>query len=265
MASRLCLLLAGSLALLTGCSATPSDVALVYCTAPDREAGTVEAAVSLGLAGADSLQDKILVDGRTYTFSEWRDQRPDDFARACDALAGQTIPAAGPNALVTQIVAALISLATLAVGVAATWFTTSRRDEINRRKLQAAALHDASRAFVTAVRDYCDARLRGGDTPGPPPVAGVRHARDDLAAQLTRTEALQPAWTQPAELRDRLAGKVLGDDIETDWDFKKSRDERQSRAKTVTKAVNDLDSDIDVVVRALEGARTARRKLGASS
>jgi hypothetical protein len=260
MASRLCLLLTGSFVLLSACSTAPSDVALVQCTAPAQQAHTVDAAISLRLVHEDSRRNSISVGGETYEFDEWRAARFEDFTRACEALAEQARPAA-PNPLVTQSVAALISLVTLMVGVVTTWLTTSRRDEINRRRQHAGELHRASRAFVVAVRDYCDARLRRTENDGPPPVSEVRHTRDDLSAQLTRTEALRPRWNAPAVLRASLTGSVLGNEIETRWDFERNREERRPRADEVNNAVNDLDRGVDVLVRALERPRRDVRKL----
>jgi hypothetical protein len=256
MVGRLCLLTMGSLAFVTGCTTTPPDVAVVQCTAPAQRERTVDGAISLGLVGENSKPERISANGETLVFQDWRAKKPEDFARACNAVA----PVA-PSPLRTQVIAALISLAALAVGVAATWFTTSWRDGINRRKRQADALHDASRAFVGAVRDYCDARLRGTADLGPPSPQDVRHKREDLAAQLTRVVAARPRWAAPKALRAELASGPLGDDIETKWEIKRSREERRPRADDVTKAVDDLDRRIDFVVQALEGAPKARRQL----
>lgn len=260
MASRLCLLLTGSLALLTACSAAPSDAALVQCTAPAQQARTVEAAISLELVGKDSERDNISVDGKEYRFDQWRDERFEDFTRACEAFVEQTRPAT-PNPLVTQIVAAVISFLTLLVGAMVTWVVTNTRDEINRRRQQADDLHKASRAFVAAVRDYCDARLRGTEAGGPPSMVEVIRTRDDLAGQLARTALLLPQRKDPDVLRAELTGNVLGNEIETGWDFERSREERRPRADEVNNAVNELDRRIDMVVRELERPTLAARKL----
>ncbi|MCP2203320.1 hypothetical protein LX90_007043 [Lentzea flava] len=256
MGSRLCLLLMGPFALLMVCSCAPSDVAVVQCATPAQRARTVEGAISLGIVGKDSTPDRISVKNETMNFDEWRDRKPGEFTRACEAVA----PVA-PSPLLTQVISVLSSLGLLAVGVVATWTTTTWRDGINRRKQQAEALHKASRAFVGAVRDYCDARLRGTADHGPPPLQDVRHKRDDLAAQLVRVEAARPKWTAPAALRAELIGGPLGDDIETKWEIERSREERRPRADEVNKAVNELDRRIDVVVRALESPGRTRREL----
>lgn len=259
MASRLCLLLTGSFALLTACSAAPSDAALVQCTAPAQQSRTVEAAVSLELVGKDSERDNISVDGKGYRFDAWRDERFEDFTRACEALVEQTRPAT-PNPLVTQIVAAVMSFVTLLVGALVTWVATSTRDEINRRRQQASELHKASRAFVVAVRDYCEARLRGTEA-GPPSLSEVNRTRDELAGQLARTAVLRPQWKDTDALHAELTGNVLGNEIETGWDFERSREERRPRADEVNNAVNKLDRRIDVVVRALERPMLPSRKM----
>ena len=255
MVSRLCLLM-GLLAFLAACSSMPSDVAIVQCTAPAQRERTVDGAISLGLAAKDSKPDRILTNSGVLTFEEWRDRKPDEFARTCDAVS----PVA-PSPLRTQAIAALVSLATFVLGAAATWFTTTWRDGINRRKQQADALHKACQAFAGAVRDYCDARLDPTADPGPPPTQDMRHKRDDLAAQLIRVKALRPKWTAPETLRAELAEGVLNDDVEENWQIEQSREERRPRADEVNKAVNELDRRVDVVVRALERPHATRPEL----
>lgn len=226
----------------------PPDATLVQCTSKSRRGATVEAAVSLRLVDRGSTADRVAAGGRALSFDEWRDAEPDRFERACEVSVEAAQPRTSPDPLVT----ALIGLVPVAGGAAIAWFTAGWRDALNRGKAQAAALSKASRAFVTAVRDYCDAQVNGAADAGAALTSQVRHKRDDLVSQLNRTAALRRGWTAPAALEAQVTAGALGDAISTGWAYREDRGERRTRADDVTRAVEALDRRVDVVVRALE-------------
>ena len=80
-------------------SAVSQDAALVYCLQPARQGNLVDAAVSLGLAGADSTVSQMRIGGRQLTLTEWRSADKGAFLRACDALAADAMPAPSGNAV----------------------------------------------------------------------------------------------------------------------------------------------------------------------
>ncbi|MEV8442093.1 hypothetical protein AB0425_32345 [Actinosynnema sp. NPDC051121] len=237
----------GLMALLSSCA--PSDATVVQCASKARRGATVEAAVSLRLADPGSTADRVLTSGKALSFDEWRDAERDRFERACEV---SVQAAQSKGATPEPVVTALIGLIPVAGGAAIAWFTTGWRDALNRGKAQATALSRASRAFVTAVRDYCDAQVNGTADGSPPSTSEVRHKRDDLVSQLKRTEALRQGWTAPGVLETLATAGLLGDEISTGWDFKHHRSERSARADQVSQAVNEFDRRVDVVVRALE-------------
>ncbi|GAA1275004.1 hypothetical protein [Saccharothrix xinjiangensis] len=229
-------------------SSAPPDATLVQCTSKSRRAATVEAAVSLRLVDRGSTPDRVSTGGRALSFDEWRDAERDLFERACEVSVRAAQPQTSPDPLVT----ALIGLVPIAGGAAIAWFTAGWRDALNRGKAQAAALSKASRAFVTAVRDYCDAQVNGAADTVATLTSEVRHKRDDLVSQLNRTAALRRGWTAPGALEGQVTSGVLGDAISTGWAYRDDRGERRGRAGDVTRAVEEVDRRVDVVVRALE-------------
>ncbi|WP_157984660.1 hypothetical protein [Lentzea terrae] len=236
------------LVLLAGCGAAPvvSDAALVYCSSHRSE--TVAAAVALGIEDSTAIGNRVVVDGKTLEFDEWRKTRRAQFERACAAAAEPQMrpPAAGsaPSWIPTLITAVVGLLSTLA-GALITRLATNRREDRNRAKEQAVALRKASREFADEVRDYCDAQLRGQAS-----AIELRRKRDQLNTQLAVTKLMRPEWSAPDELRSEL--DAFAESAEQGWRVKNDRRERQPRVIEVTQAARALDRRIEVVVQALQ-------------
>lgn len=236
------------LVLLAGCGAAPvvSDAALVYCSSHRSE--TVAAAVALGIEDSTAIGNRVVVDGKTLEFDEWRKTRRAQFERACAAAAEPQMrpPAAGsaPSWIPTLITAVVGLLSTLA-GALITRLATNRREDRNRAVEHAIALRKASREFVDEVRVYCDTQLKG-----PASAAALREKQHLLNTQLAVTALLRPKWTVPDALRTELG--LFGDSVQEGWHFKSDKKERQPRAAEVLAAAETLDKRIEVVVQALQ-------------
>ncbi len=220
----------------------------VYCLAPAQHEPLVAAAAALGLA--ERAGDRVAVGGAELTPAQWRDRRPDDFLRACEALsAAQRPPGPGVLATVLPFLTGLTG-ALIAFG-AATW-----RDRVTRGRALADDLRDAARAFRLAVTAYLtEWRPNQPDT-------DVAARREALLAQLARARAALPGRPAFTDVTTSLAGD-LGPALAAGWrtgeDWERTDRDRRARL------AGELDSLHDSVFRIADGLEQPLRARLANS
>jgi hypothetical protein len=230
-------------------NAATEDADLVYCLAPAHLDGLVNAAVSLGLAGAGSDPGAVRAGGQTLPLAEWRAADGADFRRACDAYATVSMPARPQDAQSTGVQAVLAILLPVIAGALLTMAADDFKQAADRRWAQADELRTDWMAFESAVRSYVRAR-RSTLTGGRPSVDDLGAKRRTLAATLRKIHAQHRKSPTIGTLHDNLAGE-LGPSIADGWDGKDTA-EVSTRAKQITDCLDTFRSSLEKVAGALE-------------
>ena len=219
------------------------DAQTVICLSPGRTADLIAAAVALRLAASAADSDRLtLADGRSLSVADWRQQRPNDFRRACTAL---TTPIVTPSApaparesndslqnLLTSFGSAFSGALVGSVVTVLSGAAARRRELSGRVESTGLEFRQAADAYLDArVKQPAEVNLRGTQ---------LNHARNEAVAVLDRVAARHPTWPTPAQLRRRLTGPVLGPALTSNWPTEQS----------------GRDARIDLVRAELEQART---------
>jgi hypothetical protein len=205
--------LAASVVYLHNRAEEEQDSEAVFCLSATWRPHLVEGAIHLGLGtSVTGAPDQLGVGGQPLQIETWREQQPEGFDRACEALAGAQAmaqPGAGDSGGWSDILT-FLNVVLPVVAVLLTLWLTLRLDAGGVRRLQAETLRSASLRFHQAAENYL--RQRSGGSPGdPPPVDALYESRAELAAQLRQISALHQDWTYPIGLQRRLAGDLGGD------------------------------------------------------
>ena len=233
-------------------SAGSQDAALVYCLQPARKGDLVDAAVSLGLAGADSTVSQMRFGGRRLTLAEWRSADNGAFLRACDALAADALPAQSGNA-VTGLAAIWLILLPVIAGSLITLAVDDIKQASDRRWVQAAKLRADWKAFDRAVGSYTEHQVNR--SAGIPRSAEVDESRQDLVATLRKIQSQHRKSPTIGTLKRTLTTGDLGAAITGGWDpgddqaNKRKRNDRAGQIKTY---LSEAESSLEKIVGALE-------------
>ncbi|MEO3813821.1 hypothetical protein ABGB17_32900 [Sphaerisporangium sp. B11E5] len=177
-----------------------ADLRAVYCLSAAHREQVVEAAVNLRLGAAVHGEPGSLKVGRwTYPLRAWRDQHPDDFGRACDALLAtvpQLVTDEKPGALppfvellLPVLAGALLTLAVQRVDAAVT-----------RRQASRDALLQAAGHFRRAAHEYVTAWIDNPRTPGD----AVSARAFELQVELAKHKVSGRHRAEAAKLADDL-------------------------------------------------------------
>ncbi|MFI0416708.1 hypothetical protein [Spongiactinospora sp. 9N601] len=177
-----------------------ADRLLVYCLGARQRADLAAAATTLGLVSPGSAPDEVRLAGRPLTLERWRMVRPDDFDRACRALATAEPDMRGPESP-GPLTAMLSVLIPVVAGALLTLATTEWRAAAGAGAQTGNELFAASTAFAAAHAAFL-AGWRRGDAE----VAALEAARETLAAKIGNAALARPAWTEPARLLAMLGG-----------------------------------------------------------
>jgi hypothetical protein len=221
-----------------------TDSRVVFCLSADQRPRLKDAAVTLGLAEADTLADHVIAANRSISLVEWRAQRPRDFNRACTALMAQRVPSPSSASWIMGLVATLNVL----VGGLIGYGTARLRDIGIRAEQQGRALRQAATAFDTAIRAYLRARVKV--SPKVPPETAVHDRRSELEAEMRHVKVLRPEWTVPKQVLSELRGQ-LGEDLTKEWQLQAPA-ERDARAERLRAKLDELTSEITRVAHAVE-------------
>jgi hypothetical protein len=207
---------------------TDDDSLLVYCLATDSRDALIDAAVALGLAQRSG--NRLAVDGNVLDVPAWRNVRPEDFRRTCEALAAARrtpAPSALANALpfLTGVMSAILAFAA-ALSLAS----------IARGRERAEHLRSASDDFRQAVEAY----LEGWDKIHLRVEAAGR--RSALLNRLALIRTAHRRWVTVEAVERELVDGAVGRAIS-----EPSEDDRELTANL--KAVRD---DVLRIARALE-------------
>jgi hypothetical protein len=222
MLVRLLLLpLCGAVLVVSGCSAnagTAADGRLVFCLSPAQRANLVAAAVTLGLVTQGANADRVVVDHRQLSLSDWQVKDNADFTRACDALVSSTpaVPAATSGGEGDMFLATLNALIPLLVGALLGLATSAYRDAVIRRRLQADELESITAQFVSTAGRF----TRAWPAPGgiQPDGSALLDVRWKLVTSLRRASVLRPRCAPDVkETRGRVDGPVLGESLLDGW------------------------------------------------
>jgi hypothetical protein len=211
------------------------DAAVVFCLAPARSGDIIAAAEALEVAQGVGA-DRVRAGGRSMDLPTWRDERPDDFGRACDALAGAQ-RAAGPGLFAT-----ILPFLTGLVGAAAAFFAATWRDRVARGRLLADDLRTKYGDFHRALETFLSTPAAVRQS------APVKEARAEVLTQLSRLRALHPRWRAVSWARTELAEKAdLGPEATAGW-----TGVDRSREKDMRAALEEMQETVARVGNALE-------------
>ncbi|MBP2326282.1 hypothetical protein JOF56_006667 [Kibdelosporangium banguiense] len=251
-AGRLLLIVFGvfSVALMTpGSAAAEQDAPVVFCLTPGRQESLVKAAVALRLAEPAKTPDRLAVAGQEWDITKWRDQRNDDFSRACEALfsveqVARQSPAASPGpSLLATLTPFIVAIGTAILAVlTATW-----RDKISRGKVQADALFAAVGEFLISSDRYISGWLGTGSRPDD---TAIREHRAKLLEKLGPITAQHSCWKAVAYVRDQLRTGPFGPELTTGW-VQLDTDSRAVRVDGLNCGLATLDHTIVQVARGL--------------
>lgn len=227
------------------------DANLVYCLAPARLDGLVNAAVSLGLADAGSSPAAMHVRKRNLPLAQWHAADEADFDRACDAYAAAARPA--PAAQGTGIQSVLDILLPVIAGALLTLAADDVRREGDRRWAEADELRAAWVAFRAAAQSYVKERMKPLTT-SLPPTTELDARRGDLDAVLGKIRFQHRKSPTIRSLQDKL-NDDLGRSITANWDRK------DSRAKHITNCLGTYGTSLEKVAGILERRIWLSRKL----
>jgi hypothetical protein len=239
-----------------GPDTTMQDADLVYCLAPEHQAGLVGAAESLGLAGPGSTPAGVRVAGHPVSLGTWRARNGGDFQRACDAYAAPAFPAGGSPAPASGS-SVIGSLLNILLPVAAGAMLALAIDEIkqgaSRRWAQADELRAAWGAFRGLIDTYAEGRkkLPSGTLPEKSAIDALRRDLDTMLLTIHSQHRRSPTVKR---LRDQLR-QQLGDGIAAGWaggDDPGAPAERAKRAKGIKSELQDFDSSLQAMAGKLE-------------
>ncbi len=228
------------------------DADLVYCLAPAHQDGLVDAAVSLGLAGAGSTPDRLHMGGRDVTLAAWRAADGAGFQRACDAYATASRPASAPGSATPA--AGLRDVVNVLLPVIAGAVLTMAADDFKQISDRRWALADELRAdwaaFQAAVLSYVRRRR---DLLGAVPVDDdIDTKRRTLTATLRKVHSRHRKWPSIRLLQDILNGD-LGGAIVDGWGMGDASGSATSvRAAEITDCLSTFGSTLENVAGVLE-------------
>jgi hypothetical protein len=234
----------------TSGNAAARDADLVYCLGPARLDGFVNAAVSLGLAGAGSSPAAMRVDGRKLSLAEWHAEDSGDFQRTCDAFAATAFPS---RAQTPGEQGGFPTVLTILLPVVAGALITMAADDVkeasNRRWAQADELRADWRAFESAIRAYVRDRQRAL-AEGLPPTDDLDAKRRTLAATLRKIHSQHRKSPNIRTLQSYLDGG-LGSAIADGWGGS-GAEGGNARVKQITHWLSTFGSSLEKVAGALE-------------
>ncbi|MDS0135348.1 MULTISPECIES: hypothetical protein [unclassified Amycolatopsis] len=211
------------------------DARDVFCLQPGQRQALAEAAVALGIAN-DTSSAKLIVSGGTSSPPpSWRQEKPDDFTRTCDALAGAQGKPATQAGGVGGPAAVILPLLTAVLSAALAYASTRRQNAATVGQADAKEL----RELVTAYRDAANKLL---DAWKKPPVessatAETDAARDALAGRLNALAERKPGWTRVAEALTLLRTGDLRPGFDRDLRTSGNRADRVERIDHLRKQV----------------------------
>ncbi|MFF7334395.1 hypothetical protein ACIQU5_27560 [Streptomyces sp. NPDC090306] len=193
------------------------DVRLVYCLGDGHRAGLAEAAVRLGLVVRGAAADTVVPPGgggSPVSLESWERRRPDDFARACDALMtaeGDSPGKSSGGGWGGTVLAFVQSVCLLAVGAAISLTSQSTSERRHRERQLTTDLREFRRIACLYLTAYEADPTTAHDE--------VRRARETLGGTLAlvpgrgarRRSAQLLAETLP--LADRLPRSRDGADL----------------------------------------------------
>lgn len=188
------------------------DARDVFCLQRSERAALADAAVALGLARPGSTRSRILVDDDTSVpLLSWRADRPDDFARTCDALSAvRGKSAAGTRGTVDTVV---LPLLTVVLTSALTYVATRRQNRTTRGQAEAGELRAAVTAYNNAANQFLDSRVT---FPADRPTAELDAARDTLTGRLNGVVEREPEWLAVRDVVALLRDGELGTSMDAD-------------------------------------------------
>ena len=229
------------------------DADVVYCLAPAHQAGLVNAAVSLGLAGTRSSPSAMRVSRSAISLDTWRSRDDADFERACDAYAAPAFTSAGSADQGSGIGALLNVLLPVAAGALFALAIDEIKQGSDRRWAQADALRESWSAFRGMLETYVKERQQLPPD-GVPAQSEIDALRRDLITRLRAIHSQHRKSRTVAWLKSQLAAE-LGTSITTGWAAGESQDmfrKRRERAAEITGTLENFDSLLQKVAEKLE-------------
>ncbi|GAB3469270.1 hypothetical protein GCM10027436_85900 [Actinophytocola sediminis] len=231
------------------------DARDVFCLQPTERGALADAAVALGVARSGSAADQILVGDASVPILRWRDQWPDDFVAACDALSAvrgkSTVPGEGVNTVVLPLFSVVL---TSALAFAATrWQHRATRGQADAGELRAAVT-----AYGHAANALLDSRL---SFPADEPTTDLDAARATLVGRLNGIVGRKQAWTAVREVLTKLRDGELGTSLDADLQALRDTATRQQRITELRAQVREVAEIGFLVADALAEPGTADRRL----
>ncbi len=174
------------------------DTRDVFCLQPGQRQALAEAAVALGVANDASSAKSIVSGGTSSPPPSWRQEKPDDFARTCDALTGALGKPAAPAGGVSGPAGVILPLLTAILSAALAYAGTRRQNAAAVGQVDAKELRELVTVYGDAANKLLDAWKK-------PPVessvaAEADAARDALAGRLNALAERKPGWLRVTEV-----------------------------------------------------------------
>ncbi len=213
------------------------DARDVFCLQPAQLSELADAAQALGVTKAGSSAELILTDGTSTSPLRWRQERPEEFDRTCDALSRVQGKPVTQAAGVSGVAGIVLPLLTAVLSAALAYVSTRRQNRATVGQSDAKELRDGVTAYRDAVNKLLDDRK---NLPTTLPTAETDAARDALVSRLSAVIERQPRWTCIAEAVAMLRTGELDDGLDRDLTSRSDRTERVARIDELRKRVREV-------------------------